>query len=106
MKHLFKTNFEILRTTRTVSGGAISETETVSSTVKGVKVPVAGFESFRYGKTTAEVTDRLYCGISEDILKKDRIREEGKTEKFEVIEIKDSVLGINKHKEVELKKVE
>ena len=104
---LYNKTFEVLRSVNTLSGGIVSESESVSSEVKGLLVPVAGFESFRYSKITSETTDRLYCSHNEDILKTDRIREKGTTQKYEVIEQpKISTLGINKHMEVELKRVE
>ena len=106
LKNLFNKTFEILRSTESVSGGAVTSTWSVSSEVRGLKVPVVGFESFKYQKVTPEATDRLYVAFDADILKTDRVREKGTTTEFNVIDIKVSELGANKHQEVELKKVD
>lgn len=104
---MFNKTYEVLRSEKTLTGGVTTESESVSSEVKGLLVPVAGFESFRYMKITAETTDRLYCSHSADILKTDRIREKGTSQKFEVIEPpRVSTLGANKHMEVELKRID
>ena len=106
LKNLFNKTYEILRSTETLSGGAVTSSWSVSSEVRGLKVPVVGFESFKYQKVTPEATDRLYVAHDADILKTDRVREKGTTPVFDVVDVKVSDLGANKHQEIELKKVD
>ncbi len=103
---LFNKNYEIL-SVATVSDneGGRDETVTVGSTIRGLIVPVSAFEASRFGKTTAEITDRLYCGSGTTITFNSRVREKDTTPVFEVIDIRDGTLGANAHKEIDLKRI-
>lgn len=103
---LYNKTYEILTITRTPDGkGGYDETTSVASTCRGLLVPVSGFESLRYGKEVGEITNRLYCKSETVVLRSNRIREKDATDLYEVINITDAALGLNKHKEVELKRI-
>ena len=106
IESLFNTSYEIL-SVATVSdnSGGRTETITVGSTIKGLLVPVSAFEAARFSKTTAEITDRLYCGSGTTITFNSRVREKDTTLNYEVIDIRSSDLGANSHKEIDLKRI-
>ena len=106
IESLFNTSYEIL-SVATVSDNSGGRTETikVGSTIKGLLVPVSAFEAARFSKTTAEITDRLYCGSGTTITFNSRVREKDTTLNYEVIDIRSSDLGANSHKEIDLKRI-
>ena len=107
IKQLFNKTYEVLRKTESLSAGVTTETWSVSSEVKGLKVQTVSIESFRFGKMTPETTDMLYCAEDADILNTDRVREKGTSVEYEVnAPPKVGELGANKHMEVELKKID
>ncbi len=102
---LFNKNYDIITVT-TVSdneGGRSESTAVVI--VRGLIVPVSAGEASRFGKTTAEITDRLYCGSGTAITFNNRVRETGTSLVYEVIDIRDGTLGANAHKEIDLKRI-
>ncbi len=105
LETMYNKTYEILAVA-TVSDdkGGRTETITVGSTIRGLIVPVSAFEAARFSKTTAEITDRLYCGSGTTITFNSRVREKGTTLNYEVIDVRDGTLGANAHKEIDLKR--
>ena len=68
IESLFNTTYDIVTvSTASDSSGGRTETLSIGSSVKGLIVPVSAFEAARFSKTTAEITDRLYCGSGTSI---------------------------------------
>ena len=106
IESLFNKSYEILSVATVSDGsGGMTETVTTGSTVRGLLGPVSAFEAARFNKTTAQITDRLYCGSGTTITFNSRVREKGTTPVYEVIDIRNGTLGANAHKEIDLKRI-
>jgi hypothetical protein len=105
LENLYKDTIQVLRNTRTADGGGTyTETEVISSTIRGLIVPVGGKSDFKQMQASVvETTHRCYTSNSSSVLVKDKLRSGGIT--YEVLFIESSTLGSNPHQEIELNKV-
>ncbi len=105
LSNLYKHTIEVLRNTRTNdSGGTYTEGEVVSSTIKGLIVPVGSKSEFKYSQAAVvETTHRCYTSNNSDVIVRDKLRSISVT--YEVLFVESSTLGSNPHQEIELKKV-
>ena len=105
LENLYKDTIEVLRNTRTLdSGGTYTETEVVSSTIKGLIVSVSGNAAFKHLQASVvETTHRCYTSNDSSVVVRDKLRSNSVT--YEVLYIESSTLGSNPHQEIELNKV-
>ncbi len=105
LSKLYKHTIEVLRDTRANdSGGTYTETEVVSSTIKGLIVPAGSKSEFKYSQAAVvETTHRCYTSNNSDVIVRDKLRSSSVT--YEVLFVESSTLGGNPHQEIELKKV-
>ena len=105
MSNLYKHTIEVLRNTRTLdTGGTYTETEVVSSTIKGLIVPVSSSSQLRHSQAAVvETTHRCYTSNDSSVLVRDKLRSSSVT--YEVLYVESSTLGSNPHQEIELNKV-
>ena len=60
IESLFNTQYDVVSVATTSdSKGGRTETLSVGSTIWGLIVPVSAYEASRFGKTTAEVTNKV-----------------------------------------------
>jgi len=105
LENLYKDIIQVLRNTRTADGGGTyTETEVISSTIKGLVVPVRSKSDFKQMQASVvETTHRCYTSNNSDVIVRDKLRSDSIT--YEVLYVDNSTLGSNPHKEIELNKV-